>query len=632
MRDLPTAGVGFWIDNCKIFAKQKSKPYIQFCYDRIEESKLILLTADKLNKNFGGRQILDNVSLTVSEGDKIGVIGVNGAGKSTFLKLIAGEDLPDSGEVTRISRITVGYLPQNPVFQKHASVLEQVLHDVAAGKSGFSEYECKAILTKLGITDFEQDVSELSGGQKKRVAMASALASRVDLLVLDEPTNHLDVETILWLEDFLHRYTGALLMVTHDRYFLERVANRMVELDRGILTAYPANYSRYLELKEEREAMSAASERKRQALLKKELEWIRRGARARGTKARFRVDRYEELSSQKSPEEQKQLTLSALSSRLGKKVIEIDDISKRYGNRTLFSHFTYNLLRGDRLGIIGENGCGKSTLIRILTGKLAPDTGRVSIGETVKIGYFSQESEEMDLNLRVIDYIQDHASRIETPDGTFSASQMLERFLFPPELQYTTIGRLSGGERRRLFLLRILMDAPNVLFLDEPTNDLDIQTLTVLEDYLERFPGAVVAVSHDRYFLDKIAEHTFAFEKDGTLRQYLGGYSDYLAQKKDEPSPSPEKSVEKKAVAPRPRQEKLKFSFKEQHEFAEIDDVIASLEQQIAETEKEMEAQASNYELLPQLLEKKEELEKTLSEKMDRWVYLNDLAERISQQ
>lgn len=593
---------------------------------------MILLTAEQLNKSYVERALLKDVSLTISEGDKIGVIGVNGTGKSTFLKIIAGVETPDSGKITKSSGLRIGYLPQNPVFEQHNTVLEQVLSYANAGKTGSTEYECKAILTKLGITDFDKDVNLLSGGQKKRVAMAAALAGKVDLLIMDEPTNHIDSEMVVWLETFLTRYNGALLMVTHDRYFLEKVTNRIVELQDGALTVYPANYSSYLELKAQREDMLAASERKRQSLLKKELAWIQRGARARSTKARFRVDRYEELSGQAAPAEQQKLQLSSISSRLGKKIIEIDGISKRFGERLLFHDFSYNLMRDDRLGLIGPNGCGKSTLLKILVGLIPPDEGSVSVGETVKIGYFSQESEEMDTSLRTIDYITDIAEQIVTPDGTLTASQMLEKFLFPGELQYTTINRLSGGERRRLFLLKILMEAPNVLFFDEPTNDLDIQTLTILEDYIEGFAGAVVAVSHDRYFLDKIADHIFAFEPDGTLTQYLGGYSDYLEKRGEEQQEAVQDIVAEKQKPYRNKSSKLKFSFKEQREFDEIDEVIAALEQQIASIQKEIETQAANFQALQGLLNQKSELEAQLSEKTDRWVYLNELAEKINNQ
>lgn len=595
---------------------------------------MIILTAEQLNKSYVERPLLKDVSLTINEGDKIGIIGVNGTGKSTFLKIISGLETPDSGKITKSAGMRIGFLPQNPVFEKHTTVLEQVLSDAAAGKTEAQEYECKAILTKLGITDFEKEVSLLSGGQKKRVAMAAALAAKVDLLVLDEPTNHIDNEMVCWLEAYLTRYNGAILMVTHDRYFLEKVTNRIVELQDGILTSYPANYSQYLELKAQREDMLAAGERKRQTLLRKELAWIRRGARARSTKARFRVERYEELSSQSAPEEQQKLQLSSLSSRLGKKIIEIDGISKGYAGHILFHDFSYNLQRDDRLGLIGQNGCGKSTLLKILVGLIPPDTGTVSVGETVKIGYFSQESEEMDISLRVIDYISGIAEQIDTPEGMLTASQMLEKFLFPSDLQYTLIGRLSGGERRRLFLLKILMEAPNVLFLDEPTNDLDIQTLTILEDYIEGFAGAVIAVSHDRYFLDKIAGHIFAFGQDGTLTQYLGGYSDYLEKRTEEQKESGQEAVasSEKPKGYRPKSTKLKFTFKEQREFDEIDSVIENLEQRISVAQKEIELQCSNFEALQELLHKKEELEEELAEKTDRWVYLNELAEQIEQQ
>lgn len=584
---------------------------------------MIVLTAEKISKNYGGKHLLKDVSLTIEEGDKIGVIGVNGTGKSTFLKMMAGLEQTDSGEISKSAGFRVGYLPQNPVFEPGVTVLEQAM------KGSSRDYECKTILTKLGILDFDQDVTQLSGGQKKRVALAAALASEVELLILDEPTNHIDSDMVAWLETYLARYSGALLMVTHDRYFLERVTNKIVELQGGELTAYPANYSQYLELKAERESMQAATERKRQALYRKELEWIQRGARARSTKQKFRVNRFEELS-QKSGSSEQSLDLSSLSARLGKKIIEVDSVSKGFGDRMLFQDFSYNLLRGDRLGVIGPNGCGKSTLLKVILGLLEPDSGEVRIGETVRVGYFSQESEEMDLSLRVIDYIKNVAEQVATPDGTLSAAQMLERFLFPSELQYTEIGRLSGGERRRLFLLRILMEAPNVLFLDEPTNDLDIQTLTILEDYLEEFPGAVVAVSHDRYFLDKVSDHIFAFESNG-VRQYLGGYSDYLDRKKEEVPAEPAKKEEKQK-AYRNRDDKLKFSFKEQREYDEIDTVIAALEDELTALQKQIEAEASNYALLQELLDKKARTEEALSQKMDRWVYLNDLAEKINAQ
>ena len=592
---------------------------------------MILLTAEKISKNYGIRPLIDHLSLTVSEGDKIGIIGVNGTGKTTLLKMLAGIEPPGSGEISRSSALRVGYLPQNPVFEENAPVLRQAAKNAVPGQT-FQEYEYKSLLTKLGITDFEQNISELSGGQRKRVALAAALASHADLLILDEPTNHIDGETVARLEAYLGRYTGALLMVTHDRYFLERVVNQIAELENGSLTCYPANYSRYLELKAERESMQSAARRKQQVLYRKELEWIRRGARARSTKAKFRVDRFAELDRETGPVQRQELDLSSLSARLGKKVMEIDGISKSYGGRVLFRDFSYNLLRRDRIGIIGPNGCGKTTLFKILRGLVPPDTGRVEVGETVKIGCFSQENEEMDLSLRVIDYIRSIAEQIRTPDGMLTASQMLERFLFPPEMQYTEISRLSGGERRRLFLLGVLAYAPNVLLLDEPTNDLDIETLTILEDYLLGFPGAVVAISHDRYFMDKIAEHVFAFE-NGVLNPYLGGYSDYLA-KRPEPA-EPERAEEKpeKQKARRGRSSgRLKFTYREQREFEQIDGVVSGLENSLKDLRRQIEDQSSNYAALEELLAEKSRLEAELAEKTDRWVYLNELAEKIENQ
>ena len=503
-----------------------------------------------------------------------------------------------------------------------------MLH-AASGDS--AEYECRALLTRLGLRDLDRDVSLLSGGQKKRAALAAALAGHAQLLILDEPTNHIDMDTVLWLEDFLAKFSGAVVMITHDRYFLERISNRIAELDGGSLYQYPANYSKYLELKAQRAEMLAASERKRQALLKKELAWIRRGAKARGTKAQFRVDRFEELKNQAAPEQEEKLALSALSSRLGKKVIEAGAVGKSYEGRKLFHDFSYLIARNDRLGVVGPNGCGKSTLLRVLAGRLAPDEGRVEIGETVRVGFFTQEGLELDLSQRVIDFIRSTAERIETPEGTVSASQMLERFLFPAALQYTEIARLSGGERRRLQLLHVLMQSPNVLFLDEPTNDLDVETLTILEDYLETFPGAVVAVSHDRYFMDKVVSHLFAFEEDGTLRQYLGGYSDYLARRPAAPAAAKEAQPRQSRERTR-TQQKLRFSFKEQREFETIDEEVAALEEKCAALEAEMEQSASDFARLQELTREKEEADRALEEKTERWVYLNDLYERIRAQ
>ena len=613
---------------------------------------MILLNAEKISKGYSDRQLLDGCSLAVGQGDKIGLIGVNGTGKSTLLKVMAGVDFPDSGTVTRSGGVRVAYLPQNPEFAPETTVLQQVMTGVAIDKARAKEakvvqqadeYQCKSILTQLGLSDYDQPIGQLSGGQKRRVALACALAAESEVLILDEPTNHIDSEMVDWLESYLKRYQGAILMVTHDRYFLERVVNRIVELDHGKLYSYPANYSQYLELKAQREEMALATERKRQSLYRKELAWIQRGARARSTKAQFRVDRFEELKKPGYVPDQSKLEVSALSSRLGKKIIEIEQISKSFDGKVLVKDFSYNLLRGDRVGIIGPNGYGKTTLVRMICGLLEPDQGRIVRGETVRIGYFSQESfagEDFDPTVKAIDYIRRISQEIQTPEGTLTAAQMMEKFLFPADLQYTEIGRLSGGERRRLYLLRVLMEAPNVLVLDEPTNDLDIETLSVLEDYLEQFPGVVIAVSHDRYFLDKLMNHVFVLAGNGEVRHYTGGYADYradvaaerqrlAAQERQETLPN---SSLKKTSGGRSHQEKLKFSFKEQREYEEIDGVIAGLEEKIAQTEALIAQNASDYAALQELTAEKEELETQLAAKMERWVYLNDLAERIEAQ
>lgn len=615
---------------------------------------MILLNAEKISKGYSDRQLLDGCSLAVGQGDKIGLIGVNGTGKSTLLKVMAGVDFPDSGTVTRSGGVRVAYLPQNPEFAPETTVLQQVMTGVAIDKARAKEakvvqqadeYQCKSILTQLGLSDYDQPIGQLSGGQKRRVALACALAAESEVLILDEPTNHIDSEMVDWLESYLKRYQGAILMVTHDRYFLERVVNRIVELDRGKLYSYPANYSQYLELKAQREEMALATERKRQSLYRKELAWIQRGARARSTKAQFRVDRFEELKKPGYVPDQSKLEVSALSSRLGKKIIEIEQISKSFDGKVLVKDFSYNLLRGDRVGIIGPNGYGKTTLVRMICGLLEPDQGRIVRGETVRIGYFSQESfagEDFDPTVKAIDYIRHISQEIQTPEGTLTAAQMMEKFLFPTDLQYTEIGRLSGGERRRLYLLRVLMEAPNVLVLDEPTNDLDIETLAVLEDYLEQFPGVVIAVSHDRYFLDKLMNHVFVLAGNGEVRHYTGGYADYradvaaerqrlAAQQRLDSQPLPNSSP-KKPSGGRSHQEKLKFSFKEQREYEEIDGVIAGLEEKIAQTEALIAQNASDYAALQELTAEKEELEAQLTAKMERWVYLNDLAERIEAQ
>lgn len=608
---------------------------------------MILLSAEKVYKGYSERQLLDGCSLAIGDGEKIGLIGINGTGKSTLLKVMAGIDPPDSGIVTRAGGVRVAYLPQNPLQDGETTVLQQVMKGVAIDEERAKdakviqqadEYQCKSILNQLGLGDYDQKIAQLSGGQKRRVALACALAAEAEVLILDEPTNHIDSEMVDWLEGYLKRFQGALLMVTHDRYFLERVVNRIVELDHGKLYSYPANYSQYLELKAQREEMALATERKRQSLYRKELAWIQRGARARSTKAQFRVDRFEQLKNSEYVPDQSKLEVSALSSRLGRKIIEIDNISKAFDGKQLVRDFSYNLLRGDRIGIIGPNGYGKTTLVRMICGLLEPDSGTIVRGDTVKIGYFSQESfigEEFDPSVKAVDYIRSISQEIQTPEGTLSASQMMEKFLFPSELQYTEIGRLSGGERRRLYLLRVLMEAPNVLVLDEPTNDLDIETLAVLEDYLESFPGVVIAVSHDRYFLDKLMNHVFVLAGNGEVRHYIGGYADYRADVAEQ------ERIKKQSTASvsngekrdgRNQREKLKFSFKEQREYEQIDQVIAELEEKIEETEQQIRSNSSDYTALQQLTQEKEELEEQLAQKMERWVYLNDLAERIAEQ
>ncbi|WP_069986762.1 ABC-F family ATP-binding cassette domain-containing protein [Massilioclostridium coli] len=593
---------------------------------------MVLLTLDQITKSYTEKKLLNQISFTLNEGDKVGVIGINGTGKSTLLKIVAGIEQPDQGKVVKSNSVRIGYLPQNPVFTPGNTVLEQVL-DGISNQLDTKEYEAKAMLQKLGIADDTQLVDELSGGQKKRVAIAAALLHPCEVLVMDEPTNHLDHKMVTWLEEYLKKYRGALLMVTHDRYFLDRVTNQILEIDRGAIYQYETNYSGFVQRKAEREEMEAASERKRRSLLKKELAWMQQGPKARGTKSRYRIERYEELSSQQGNLPEQQLELNSLASRLGKKIVELENISKSYDGQLYINQFSYNLLRNSRIGIVGPNGCGKSTLLKIICGKIQPDSGIVHIGETVKFGYFSQECDEMDLSMRVIDYIKEVAERIQTPDGVLTASQLLEKFLFPGDLQWNTIGRLSGGERRRLFLCRILMNVPNVLLLDEPTNDLDIQTMVVLEDYLEHFDGAVIAVSHDRYFLDKMADFIFAYQPGGIIRQYVGGYTDYEQQiNSEELSSKPVQSNGKNVKNIRPKKQdmpKTKFSYKEQYDYDHIDGEIEALEQKLAEVARLIEEQSSDYSKLQELLEEQEQLNEKLEEKTERWVYLNELAEQI---
>lgn len=590
----------------------------------------MLVSAEHLSINFGSRQLLQDVNFYLNEGDKVGVIGINGTGKSTFLKVLSGGIRPDEGRVQRDPNVQISYLPQNPVMEDNATVLEQVFLHFPAQFRALNEYEAKSMLTKLGFTDLSQKVGTLSGGQRKRVALAAALIHPADVLILDEPTNHLDSEMVVWLEDRLRAFRGGLVMVTHDRYFLERVVNHITELSRGKLYHYEANYSRYLELKEQRWEMAEASERKRQSILRSEREWILRGCRARTTKSKDRIQRYEALRDQEAPEADETVQLSAASSRLGRKIIELHQVTKVYDGRPVIENFSYNLLRGDRIGIVGRNGAGKSTLLRMIAGQLAPDSGSVETGSTVKIGHFSQEGRELDLNQRVYDFIHDIAGEVRTEEGTFTAKQMMERFLFPSDLQSVPIGRLSGGERRRLYLLSVLMEAPNVLLLDEPTNDLDVMTLSILEDYLQSFPGPILAVSHDRFFLDKLAQSVFEVRGDGTVDCFTGNWSDWAAKRRQEaPSPKAEKP---KPVQERPREKKLKFSFKEEREFATIDQDIADLEKKIEENQTAQAAAGSDYVKLQQLQEELTDLEAALEAKTERWLYLTELKEKIDAQ
>ena len=592
----------------------------------------MLLSAEHLAKDYGDKKLLKDVTLYLNAGDRVGLIGVNGTGKSTLLKVLAGAEAADSGRVARDPNVQLAYLPQTPAMDDGNTVLEQVFADYPVEFRALNEYEARAILTKLGIADFDQKIGALSGGQRKRVALASVFVHPADILVLDEPTNHLDGEMVAWLEQRLMRFTGALVMITHDRYFLDRVTTRIAELSHGELYLYDAKYSGYLELKAQRLEMAAASERKRQQLLKKEREWIMRGCRARSTKSTERIARYEALKAQSGPEADAAVSVATVASRLGRKTIELSHVSKAFGGRTVISDFSYTVLRDDRVGIVGPNGAGKSTLLNLIAGTLSPDSGVVERGGTVKNGYFTQEGRELNMKQRPWDFIHEVASEVRTSEGRFSATQMMERFLFTPELQYSTIGRLSGGERRRLYLLSILMAAPNILLLDEPTNDLDVETLTILEDYLESFPGAVIAVSHDRYFLDKVAETIFEVVPGGTVNRYEGNHGDYLKKRKaaERPAPAPKKS--ESAPRPQSRPRKLKFSFKEQREYDTIDADIAALEAQIAACDAAIAENASDYVKLQELTAQRQALEAELEHKTECWVYLNDLAERIEAQ
>ena len=591
-----------------------------------------ILSAEHLAKNYTLKKLITDATLYIGEHDRIGVVGINGTGKSTLLKLLCGQEDPDAGAVTRRNGLRVSYLPQMPRYDEARTSVEQVLWDSPKDVGAPDAYEAKALLTQLGITDFDSDVRTFSGGQKKRVALAAALIRPVDLLLLDEPTNHIDAKTVAWLEGRLAAYRGALMMVTHDRYFLDRVCTRIAELSGGELYLHDGNFSYYLEQKAARLDMESAQARKRSAILRRELEWIRRGAQARSTKQKARIQRFEEMSAIEGPQAEARMTLGSTSARLGRKIIECEDVGKRMGGRQLFSGFTYTILRDERMAVVGENGCGKTTLLRLLAGELLPDEGRVTIGDTVRVGFFAQEFPKVDPKLRLIDFMRDIAEYVQTPDGRFSASQMLEQFLFPPDVQYTPVERLSGGEKRRLYLASVLMASPNVLLLDEPTNDLDIATLEILESYLEGFEGAVVVVSHDRWFLDRVASRLFAFDGDGRLTQYVCSFSDYLEAQaaKEETAKPRQESGQTAARRERPRE--LRMSYKEQREYETIDQKMAELQAKLEEIDAQIERHASDFVKLTELAGEKEETERLLSEAEERWLYLTDLAERIEAQ
>ncbi|QBD84736.1 ABC transporter ATP-binding protein [Clostridium tetani] len=640
-----------------------------------------LISVENLSKSYGEKSLINNISFSINEGDKIGIIGINGTGKSTLLKIIAGIESYDNGTIITKNNMVVEYLPQNPYFDENSNVIQQVFKGTSSIMKTIRDYEnlleevelnpedetlqkklmdltskmdnlnlwqieseAKAILTTFGITNFYEKVKNLSGGQKKRIALCSSLVNPCDLLILDEPTNHMDNEIISWLEEYLNKRKGALVMITHDRYFLDRVTNKIFEISKGQLYTYLGNYSIFLEKKIEREELERSSEAKRQNLLKRELQWIKRGAKARSTKQKARIDRFNKLSEENIDLDDNKVEISTSFTRLGKKVIELKDISISFVDKTLIKDFSYIVLPKDRIGIVGSNGLGKSTLVKILSGDLIPDKGTIEIGETVKVGYFSQEWKSVQNDLRVIEYIRETAEFITTSNGSkISASQMLERFLFTSEMQWSLINKLSGGEKRRLYLLKVLMEAPNVLLLDEPTNDLDTETLTILEDYLENFNGSVISVSHDRYFLDKIADKIFVFEGNGIIQKYTGNYSecwekireirgdDYEEFKKDLKKDNNKNSNEGKNAKSRSKDKALKFSYKEKLEYEQIDEVIEDLEERIAKLDEEIAENTSNFQKLQELLNEKEDAEKLLEEKMERWTYLNELAEKIEE-
>ena len=604
-----------------------------------------ILSLENITHSYTERKLFDNTSFYLHEGEKVGVIGINGTGKSTLLKIMAGLEVPDEGEVIKASNMMIYYLPQNPKFNDGDTVLESVQNMIHHHANENELVKAKSMMTRLGITDFEQKTGELSGGQRKRLALVSVLITPCDILILDEPTNHLDSEMAQWLENQLKAFKGALVMVTHDRYFLDSVTNRIIELDKGKIYSYDEKYSGFLQRKAEREDSVKASERKRQSILRKEIEWMQRGARARSTKQKAHIKRYEDLKNQKGIETEDKIELSSIKSRMGKTTIELENICKAYGENVLIKDFSYNFLKGDRVGFVGKNGCGKTTLMKIIDGRIKPDSGIVNIGQTIKIGYYTQEIENdkdagiayMNPDDKVIDYIKNTAEFVRTQEGLVSASVMLERFLFPSSQQYSKIEKLSGGEKRRLNLLRVLMEAPNVLILDEPTNDLDIETMTILEDYLDSFDGIVITVSHDRYFLDRVVRRIFSFEGNGVIKQYEGGYTDYYNKKqeemehtKEQEKPASKGRQEKSAY--KSKNQKLKFSYNEQREYDTIEDDIGKLEEKLEKLDIDMNKNATNSVKLKELMDEKEETEALLMEKMDRWEYLEDLAKKIQQQ
>lgn len=621
-----------------------------------------LLSLENITKAYTERVLLDGASFFLQEGEKVGIIGINGTGKSTLLKIAAGLEEPDTGSCTKANHVVIRYLPQTPEFDDTCTVWEHVEKKMSENTQWDMEGEAKSMLRTLGIVRLEQKISELSGGQRKRLALAEILMQPCDILVLDEPTNHLDHAMAAWLEDYLKRWRGSLIMVTHDRYFLDSVSNRIVEIDKGKIYSYDTNYSGFLELKAQREEMEAATERKRQSILRVELEWVKRGARARSTKQKARLERYEEMKNQHGPQSDGQVSMSSITTRMGNTTIEIDGISKSYGGHTFIRDFSYIFLKNDRVGFVGTNGCGKTTLMKLLAGREEPDSGSIKVGQTIRIGYYSQEIETskeagiayMDPKMRVIDYIRETAEFVRTEDGLISASAMLERFLFPPQAQYSLIGKLSGGERRRLNLLRVLMESPNVLILDEPTNDLDISTLTILEDYLDHYQGIVIVVSHDRYFLDRTVNRIFAFEAGGVLRQYEGGYTDYALKAGE--SAQCNLSVQDGIISSAAggtegadtgseaggraayenyranRERKLKFSYKEKQEYETIEQDILDLEEKLESLDAEMAANATNSKRLSELAAEREQTEADLEHKMERWEYLEELAEKIHAQ